>query len=64
MLYTSATVPVPEGVKVNISGKKVTVEGPLGKVEKDFSHAKRITIRLEGNNVVVETHGATKKDYA
>jgi large subunit ribosomal protein L6 len=64
VLYTSATVPVPEGVKVNISGKKVTVEGPLGKVEKDFSHAKRITIRLEGNNVVVETHGATKKDYA
>lgn len=64
VLQKTESVPIPEGVKVHVNGKKVEVEGPLGKVEKDFSHARRISIRVEGNSVVVETFHATKKDYA
>lgn len=47
-----------------MEGKKVVVSGPLGSVEKDFSHAKNILVRLEDGAVVVETFNATKKDYA
>jgi large subunit ribosomal protein L6 len=64
VLHASSSIQIPGDVKVKVLGKKVEVEGPLGKVEKDFSHAKRIFIRLEDKNVIVETHGATKKDYA
>ena len=56
-------VEIPENVKVEIDGKKVTVEGPLGKITKDFSHA-RVSIRKEGNEIVVTTFFARKKEYA
>ncbi|RLE77660.1 MAG: 50S ribosomal protein L6 [Thermoprotei archaeon] len=56
-------VKIPENVKVNIDGKRVTVEGPLGKITKDFSHAK-VNIRKEEGEIVVETFFARKKEYA
>lgn len=57
-------IEIPEGVSVRVEDKKVVVSGPLGSVEKDFSHAKNILIRLEDRTVVVETFNASKKDYA
>ncbi|MEM0087342.1 MAG: 50S ribosomal protein L6 [Thermofilum sp.] len=57
-------IEVPQGVSVKVEGKRVVVSGPLGSVEKDFSHAKNILVKLEDSAVVVETFNATKKDYA
>ncbi|MEM0376545.1 MAG: 50S ribosomal protein L6 [Thermofilum sp.] len=57
-------IEVPRGVSVKVEGKRVVVSGPLGSVEKDFSHAKNILVKLEDGAVVVETFNATKKDYA
>lgn len=62
--YVAHEVEVPENVKVTIDGKKVTVEGPLGKIEKDFSHLKKIFISQEGNKVKVEAYHAQKREYA
>ena len=48
-------VVVPEKVKVNIKGQKVSVEGPKGKL--DFELPRRTSARLEGANVVVSRQG-------
>lgn len=44
-------VDVPSGVKVNVSGTTVQVEGPLGKLS--FTHRPEITVRMDGNQVIV-----------
>ncbi|RLE99124.1 MAG: 50S ribosomal protein L6 [Thermoprotei archaeon] len=62
--YVRQEVEVPEGVKVSVEGKRVRVEGPLGSVEKDFSHAKDILISLEDSKVVLEAYFVNKKGYA
>ena len=49
----SAYIHVPEGVKVTVDGLKVTVEGPLGKLENDFSHmGRQVHIDTLENNVI------------
>lgn len=45
---------VPEGVSVTVSGSKVSVKGPLGSIEKDFSHMP-VQISLAERRVVVST---------
>ncbi len=62
--YVAHEVQIPEGVTVNVDGKRVVVEGPLGKVERDFSHLKKIFISKEDSKVRVETFHATKREYA
>jgi large subunit ribosomal protein L6 len=37
-------VPIPDKVKVTISGDKVLVEGPKGKVEKTFAPVVKVTV--------------------
>ncbi len=58
-------VRVPEGVEVVVEGKKVTVRGPKGELSRDFSHARHVFIRLdgdeEGKKVVVEAFFANRK---
>jgi large subunit ribosomal protein L6 len=44
-------VAVPAGVKVSVSGQKVNVEGPKGKLE--FAFPAEITVAVEGKEVVV-----------
>ncbi|MBN1942258.1 MAG: 50S ribosomal protein L6 [Phycisphaerae bacterium] len=44
-------VAVPGGVKVNVSGATVQVEGPLGKLS--FTHRPEISARVDGSEVVV-----------
>ena len=63
-IYVSRSVAVPPGVRVTVDGKRVRVEGPLGSVEKDFSHAKRVELRLQGSELVVEAFNADKKTYS
>lgn len=62
--YLVHEVEIPEGVNVTVQGRRVTVEGPLGKLEKDFSHLKKIFITKDDGKVRVETYHATKREYA
>jgi large subunit ribosomal protein L6 len=48
-------VVVPDKVKVNIKGQKVSIEGPKGKL--DFELPRRTSAKLEGSNVVVSRQG-------
>ena len=57
------TVEIPEGVEVNVEGKVVTVKGPLGTLERDFSHAP-VDIRVEGDRVIVEAYWPRKRERA
>ncbi|BAA79305.1 50S ribosomal protein L6P [Aeropyrum pernix K1] len=57
-------VEVPEGVTVSIDGMRVKVSGPKGEVERDFSHARGVLIRLEDNSVVVESFFAKARQRA
>ncbi len=54
------TVKVPEGVDITIDQRKVSVKGPLGKLERDFYHMP-IDLRREGDEVVVEAPWPNKK---
>ncbi len=64
VFHVEERVKIPEGVKVSIDGKKVSVEGPLGRVERDFSYAKKIELSIEDNSVKVETYLANKREYS
>ena len=37
-LLTEDFVKIPEGVTVSIKSRKITIEGPKGKIEKNFKH--------------------------
>jgi len=57
------TVKVPNDVEVNVDRGRVSVKGPLGKLERDFTHT-LIAIRLDGRDVVVEAQWPDKKKSA
>ncbi|MGC9210329.1 MAG: 50S ribosomal protein L6 [Acidilobus sp.] len=63
-LHVERRVEIPQGVSVQVDGLKVTVKGPRGEVRKDFSHARGINIRVEGNHVVVESYLADTRTKA
>ena len=48
----SDVVAIPDGVAVQVSGKKVTAKGPKGTVEREFK-VKGLVLRLEGKGVAV-----------
>lgn len=62
--YYVAEVEVPQEVRVTVNGLRVTVEGPKGKLERDFSHAKGVSIRQNENRVVVEVFNADRRKKA
>ncbi len=45
-------IPVPKGVTVNISGSKVDVQGPKGKLSTDMPAG--ILIKKDGDNILVD----------
>jgi len=57
------TTEVPEGITIDVDGRRVVVRGPLGEIRKDFSHAP-VTIRRIGNTVSVEASWPDKKQAA
>jgi large subunit ribosomal protein L6 len=57
-------VEVPQGVTVRVESLKVTVKGPKGEMQKDFSHARGVGIRVDGNKVIVEAWSADTKARA
>ncbi|MEB3758175.1 MAG: 50S ribosomal protein L6 [Desulfurococcales archaeon] len=63
-VHVRREAPIPEDVNVSIDGLKVTVEGPKGRLERDFSHMKPLLLRVEDNKVVAEAYFAKAKDRA
>lgn len=57
-------IEIPDEVKIEADGLKIKAIGPKGKLEKDFTHAKNITIRLEDKKVIVEKYFPSKKEKA
>jgi large subunit ribosomal protein L6 len=55
-------VKVPAGVKINVSGQSVTVEGPKGKLS--FNLSERITLEKEGDVVNLKRPSDSKTDKA
>lgn len=51
-------IEVPEGITIQVDGHKVTVRGPQGEVQKEFS--KKASIKAEGNKVEVTADKALK----
>jgi large subunit ribosomal protein L6 len=51
-------------VSVEVEGYRVRVSGPRGALERDFSHARGVTIRAEEGRVVVETFFANARRRA
>jgi large subunit ribosomal protein L6 len=44
------TVEIPENVQLALEGRKITVQGPKGKIVKDFTHTKLNMVK-EGNTL-------------
>ncbi len=59
----SRTIQAPEGVTINLDGRRVTVKGAKGMVERDFSHIP-VSISAENNNVRVWAEWPRKKEAA
>jgi len=56
-------ISIPEGVEVSLDGREFSVSGPLGRLERDFSHAP-IDLKLDGNKVVVGVKWPDKRRAA
>ena len=52
-------VAIPEGVTVQVSGKKVTAKGPKGTVEREFN-VKGLVLKLQGKEVTVGKEEGSK----
>lgn len=54
------TVPISEGVTVAAEGNTITAKGKFGEAKR-FCNDPRISIKIEGNNVVLLAKNASKK---
>ncbi len=54
-------IEIPEGVEVNVDGKKITAKGPKGENSRYFLYPK-FKISKEGSKVILSMKEATKKD--
>ncbi|BDR93297.1 50S ribosomal protein L6 [Vulcanisaeta souniana JCM 11219] len=61
--YVFEEVEVPEGVKVDVSGSRVVVKGPLGTLERDFGNIP-VIIRSADGSVIVESYFAGRSEKA
>ncbi|KAI9790249.1 MAG: hypothetical protein M1816_005274 [Peltula sp. TS41687] len=63
-IHSSETLTVPEGVKVQIKSRIVTVEGPRGKLTKDLSHLAVCFSHPRKDTIVIELHHGVRKNIA
>ncbi len=59
----SRTIQVPDGVTVSLDGRKVTVKGTKGTLQRDFSHIP-VSISADNNTVRVWAEWPRKKETA
>ncbi|KAI1137012.1 60S ribosomal protein L9 [Hypoxylon sp. FL0543] len=63
-IHSLETLEIPEGVKVHIKSRNITVEGPRGKLSKDLSHIAVNFSRPKKNVIGIEIHHGSRKDVA
>ncbi|KAI1826489.1 ribosomal protein L6 [Xylaria intraflava] len=63
-IHSEETLEIPEGVKVSIKSRKITVEGPRGKLSKDLSHLAVNFSHPKKNIVGIEIHHGSRKNVA
>src|SRR2546425_10762703 len=54
-------IPIPANTKVEVDGRKVRVQGPLGGLEEDLSHLP-IELSLNGPEVLIKTTWPRKRE--
>jgi len=57
------TVAIPDGLKASLAGAKLTVEGPKGKVAREF-RSPGASITVKGKDVHIATQGVRRADRA
>lgn len=57
-------VAIPSGVKVSVSGRQVSVEGPKGKLQSDFRPEVNIELNEADQQVVVSTDSEDRESKA
>ncbi len=55
-------IPVPAGVEVSVAGRRVTVKGPQGTLERDLPS--EVSVRQEDGTVLVERAGDDRRHRA
>ncbi|KAI1634342.1 ribosomal protein L6 [Biscogniauxia mediterranea] len=63
-IHSEETLEIPEGVKVFIKSRNVTVEGPRGKLSKDLSHLAVNFSHPKKNVIGIEIHHGSRKNVA
>ncbi|KAF2162364.1 hypothetical protein M409DRAFT_69246 [Zasmidium cellare ATCC 36951] len=63
-IYSQESLEVPEGVKVHIKTRQVTVEGPRGKLTKDLGHIAVAFSTPKPNVINIELHHGSRKNVA
>ncbi|GAB7364405.1 hypothetical protein MBLNU230_g4948t1 [Neophaeotheca triangularis] len=63
-IHSQESLTVPEGVKVHIKTRVVTVEGPRGKLVKDLSHLSVSFTHPAKNVINIEMHHGARKNVA
>ncbi|KAH7031188.1 ribosomal protein L6, alpha-beta domain-containing protein [Microdochium trichocladiopsis] len=63
-LHSEETLEIPEGVKVHIKSRTVTVEGPRGKLVKDLSHMAVSFSKPKKNVIAITIHHGARKTVA
>ena len=56
-------IQIPEDVKVSLNGNMLHVQGPLGKVHKNFKKIP-VLIKIDGNKILLKKTGERKKHQA
>ncbi|BBD71910.1 50S ribosomal protein L6 [Sulfodiicoccus acidiphilus] len=64
LAYVKEEVQIPQNVAVHLEGKVLRVKGSKGEITRDFSFAKGIEIRLDGNKVIFEATFLDKRKKA
>ncbi|KAH7326617.1 60S ribosomal protein L9 [Stachybotrys elegans] len=63
-IHSEQTLDIPEGVKVAIKSRVVTVEGPRGKLVKDLGHIAVNFTQPKKNTIAIELHHGNRKNVA
>merc|ERR1712149_71762 len=63
-IHSSETLDIPEGVKVHIKTRIITVEGPRGKLVKDLGHLAVVFGQPTKNTISIELHHGARKNVA
>ncbi|KAK5987376.1 L8 [Cladobotryum mycophilum] len=63
-IHTQEILEIPEGVKVSIKTRTVTVEGPRGKLVKNLGHLSVNFGHPKKNTISIEIHHGNRKNVA